>query len=414
MASQHPVAVVLSCHYNGLSIIQELGSRGIPCIAMDSERSVGTFSRYARFVRCPNPAEDESGFLDFLVRYCAAGFERKPMLIPTNDEWAVALSRGKERLSDVAIPCVGDWPAVERVIEKDRFYEVAAERSYPVPETWGPEEIGALTADKFPIVAKPRFRRNASDGELLPILEMMDRLRLTILDDETDLARFLAIEEAAIPHLIFQELVHGASDSMYTVGMYVDGDREPWGIFTGRKVRGYPAYMGDCTVGEVREVPEELVELSIKMAHDFGLSGILEFEYKQDSRSGDFRLIEVNPRSWSWIGITPTCGVSLPLLAYQDLALGQMKPVIPLRGVKRDESVRYYKAISDFINSTIRYRRNFPEWHSTPLSWWREFRKTPEVVIAEFRDRDYRVALFSLFIETQFLVKQALGIRRFP
>jgi hypothetical protein len=91
-----------------------------------------------------------------------------------------------------------------------------------------------------------------------------------------------------------------------------------------------------------------------------------------------------------------------------------MKPVIPLRGDKTDESVRYYKAISDFINSTIRYRRNFPEWHSTPLSWWRELRKTPEVVIAEFRARDYRVALFALFIETQFLVKQMLGIRRFP
>jgi D-aspartate ligase len=408
MTAQLPVAVVLSCHYNGLSIIQELGSNGIPCIAMDSKRSIGTFSRFAHYVRCPNPAGDESMFIEFLRGYCA-GRDPKPILIPTNDEWAVALSRHKARLSEVAVPCVGDWPAVAQVIEKDRFYDVARERSYPVPNTWRPHEIDRLSRNDFPIVAKPRFRRYASDGELVTVLEAMERLRLTVIHDERDLGRFMAVEKAAIPHLIFQELVHGASDRMYTVGMYVDRNFEPRGVFTGHKVRGYPADIGDCIVGEVQAIPDELVELSMKLARDIELTGIMEFEYKCDSRTGEFRLIEVNPRSWSWIGITPTCGVSLPLLAYRDLALDQPGAGSPCRVVKVDKTVRYYRAIADFINSTVRYRYSFPEWRKTPLSWWRELRMTPEVVMAEFRAGDRRVALVALATEVRTLARQVMG-----
>ena len=39
MSSDLPMAVVFNCHYNGLSILQELGRRDVPCTAMDSSRS---------------------------------------------------------------------------------------------------------------------------------------------------------------------------------------------------------------------------------------------------------------------------------------------------------------------------------------------------------------------------------------
>src|SRR4029079_14203887 len=120
MSSDLPMAVVFNCHYNGLSIVQELGRRGVPCTAMDSSRSIGTFSRYSLWVRCPDPASAESEFIDFLYDFCAAQ-ERKPVLFPTNDEWAVAVAKQRERLSEVAVPCVCEWDGVRQVIEKDVF-----------------------------------------------------------------------------------------------------------------------------------------------------------------------------------------------------------------------------------------------------------------------------------------------------
>ena len=407
--SRTPTAIVFNCHYNGLSIIQELGTHGVPCVAMDHRRAVGSFSRYGRFVRCPDPSQDESAFVDFLYDYCAAQ-PVKPVLFPTNDEWAVAVSRARERLSEVSVPCVAEWSAVRMVIEKDRFYAFARERSYPVPATWGSDELETLSPDDFPIAAKPRFRRNASDGELVSVMEQMDRLRLTVFDDERDLARFRTAEEFAAPHMVFQEYVRGASDAMFTVGMYVDRNCETRAVFTGRKVRGYPADIGDCMVGEVHEVPEEVVELSMKLAADLGLTGIMELEYKRDTSTGAYRLIEINPRSWSWIGITPACGVSLPLIAYRDLVHGSTGGP-PRRSAEPDSAVRYYRSIPDFVNSTVRYRRTFPSWRQTPLAWWRELRRTPVVVVAEFRARDYPVGLVALLAEARSVVLRLLRLR---
>ncbi len=404
-----PVAIVFNCHYNGLSVIHELSAHGIPCVAMDSARSVGTFSRYARYVRCPNPSSDESRFVEFLHDFCAAQ-PTKPVLFPTNDEWAVAVSKGKSRLSAVAIPCVGDWEAVSLTVEKDRFYEFAQQRGYPVPSTWDPEELHRLSGSEFPIVAKPRFRRNASDGELVAVTRAMGRLRLSVLEDGQDLERFVAAERRALPNLVFQEYVPGASDAMYTVGLYVDRNCETRAVFTGRKVRGFPADIGDCMVGEVRGVPEEVVDLSIALARDLRLSGIMEIEYKRDARTGRYRLIEVNPRPWSWIGITPRCGVSLPLIAYRDLALGQRDDGV-VRVAKPDGSVRYYRAVADFLNSTLRYRRSYPRWRQSPLSWWKELRATPDVVLAEFRARDYTVGLVAVLEELWSSVKKPLKRR---
>jgi predicted ATP-grasp superfamily ATP-dependent carboligase len=404
-----PLAIVFNCHYNGLSVIHELSAHGIPCIAMDSARSVGTFSRYARYVRCPNPLSDESRFVEFLHDFCAAQ-ATKPVLFPTNDEWAVAVSKEKSRLSEVAIPCVGDWEAVALTVEKDRFYEFAQRRSYPVPSTWDPHEVHRLSGDEFPIVAKPRFRRNASDGDLVAMMRSMGRLRLSVLEDGADLARFMAAERQALPNLVFQEFVPGASDAMYTVGLYVDRNHETRAVFTGRKVRGYPADIGDCMVGEVHGVPEEVVDLSARLAGDLQLSGIMEIEYKLDARTGRFRLIEVNPRPWSWIGITPRCGVSLPLIAYRDLALGRGDDGVK-RVAKPDGSVRYYRAVPDFLNSTLRYRRSFPRWQKSPSAWWKELRGTPDLVLAEFRARDYKVGLIAVLAEVWSAVKRPLRRR---
>ncbi len=165
------------------------------------------------------------------------------------------------------------------------------------------------------------------------------------------------------------------------MGVYADQNHVVRGIFTGRRVRGYPADIGDCVVGEVHSMPDELKRMTATIVRELGLAGILEFEYKYDKDADRFVLIEVNPRSWSWIGITPACGVSLPLLAYRDLA---DRPVTTTNGQNaplRDGEVRYYKALPDFINCIFRYRRSFSSWRRSPLAWMNELRTVPRVAI---------------------------------
>lgn len=388
-----PYAIIFNCSYNGLSIIQELSRNGIKCIAMDCIRDIGTFSRYASYKRCPDPLENENEFVNFLYNFCKK-LNRKPVLFPTNDHWAVAVSKNKLLLSEVSIPVVADWEAIKILINKNLFYEIGEKRNYLTPRSWNIDDLGNLNEDHFPIVVKPIFRRISSNEELKYTAENMDRLRFNVIKNKDELAEFMRKEEKFLDKLIFQEYIHGMSDSMYTVGIYSNNQSEILGLFTGHKVRGYPADSGDCIVGECINVPAYVIENTKKIVKDLKYSGIAEFEYKKDIISGEFRLIEVNPRSWSWIGITPSCGVSLPLIAYRDLC-GQRVEFTESK--LKDSSVKYIKIVPDFFNCLFYYKKDYPEWNMSFFKWIKNV-KAERVVFAEFNARDWIILVRALYI----------------
>lgn len=389
-------AIIFNCHYNGLSIIQELARHGIECIAMDSVRSIGTFSRYAKFERCPDPLSRESDFIQFLYDYCKK-FSLKPVLFPTNDHWAMAISRSKRLLSEVAIPCVGDWNAVNLVLEKEKFYRLGYEKNWLTPRTWVPNGSVDIPEDSFPLVAKPNARRVCSnDGNARDFSRNMDRLRLKILETQEDLQLFLKKEEKFLSHVILQECVLGNSSNMFTVGVYVSQNQKVLGIFTGKKLRGYPAQEGDCIAGINYAVPDYVVNNTLNIIQEIRYSGIAEFEYMQDSRTGDFKLIEINPRSWSWVGITPLCSVSLPWIAYQDLIGCNVNLHTSFK--LRNASVLYVKVLPDLLNSLYRYKRDYPAWSKSFGEWRKELENFPQKVYAEFNAKDKLIAFYSVLL----------------
>ena len=77
MLSSEIAALVFNCHFNGLSMIQELGRRGFHIIALDTHRSVGTHSRYAHHLQCPDPMIAEQRFVAYLLRL-GPGFDWRP------------------------------------------------------------------------------------------------------------------------------------------------------------------------------------------------------------------------------------------------------------------------------------------------------------------------------------------------
>jgi len=384
-------AIVFNCHYNGLSITQELGRRGVEVLALDSVRSVGSYSRFARFQHCPDPLVAENAFIDYLMQL-GSQFNDKPVLFPTNDHWAMAVSRHKEDLAQFYRPCVADFSVISLLIEKQRFYEWGLSQKLPLPRSWRIVDAAMIPNDAFPLVAKPEYRRIASnDLKMGKYARIFDKLRLTILKTRKDLAEFVGQNEDLLPYLLFQEYVEGLSDCMYTVGIYADRNYEVKGLFTGRKVRGYPPDIGDCIVGQVEEVPNEIKCLVKGICKSIGYHGIAEFEFKRNSVTGQFKLIEINPRSWSWIGITPACGVSLPWMAYADLA--------GLESIQYTEcdlpsgSVKYVKVLEDMKNCFYGNRQlGFQDWDMT-ISQWRESLQAEKIVCAEFAKDDVMIGV---------------------
>lgn len=325
---------------------------------MDAVRSIGTYSKYAKYQKCPNPMENESEFIEFLYSFCYREKEH-PVVFPTNDHWAMAISKHKEKLSEVAVLCVADWEAVKTVTYKDMFYALGKEKEYLTPNTWSIDELKQLKSEDFPIIAKPRFRKMSSNNKMDAICNNLNRLRFTILNNKQELEAFLDRENNYIKYLIFQEFISGMSDQMYTVGIYANEESEILGLFTGHKVRGYPADSGDCVVGENYNLPDYVIENTCRVVRDLEYSGIAEFEYKKDLSTEKYKLIEVNPRSWSWIGITPACGVSLPKIAYRDLT---GEKVTCRKSCLENGSVKYMKVLKDFCNCLVLYKSNYARW----------------------------------------------------
>src|SRR5690606_3508757 len=298
-------------------------------------------------------------------------------------------------LLEVSLPCVADWSSIRQVIEKDHFYRIGEERGYGTPATVELSELASTSPDMFPLAAKPKHRRVSADAKDDGFHRAMDRLRLVVIEDRDALDEFLLEEEPWIPDLVFQSYVPGLSDMMRTVGVYADREHTVRAVFTGRKLRGYPADSGDCVVGENFTMPYPVIKEVHRIVGDLRLSGILEFEFKSDEIRDMHVLIEVTPRSWSWVGITSAMGAGLPWTAYADLTGRNDPTAITQSKTVPDGSVRYAKVIDDAINTLFRYGSRHP-WSKGIFSWWSNLNAAPLVRYAEFQRDDPVVALVSL------------------
>lgn len=424
-------AIVCNCAFNGLSIIQELGRKGVDVHALDSFRNIGTTSRYATYHKCPNPTTDEEGFIHFLIEL-SEEFDGKPVLIPANDHWASAIANNLDRLNDHYRPCVADGETVDLLLDKRAFGAWAQDRAYPVPRTWDGDEIENIPDDAFPIAAKPGDARDVPDmmfrsrlvsvwnritggrpkvqsnvdmSELRRKTELYERLRLEVVENQEELEAFINSHPELVNDFAFQEYVRGMSDSMYTVGVYAnEGDVK--GVFTGRKIRGYPPDIGDCKVGQVEPVPDQLVVDAKSICDELDYTGIAEFEYKRDTETGEFYLIEVNPRSWSWIGITPACSDNLPWIAYTNLH--RNKDISNYQTHDNTESVTWVKASEDLINVLLFYRSVYPEWAGGPLYWWQSV-NADRIVFAEGTIRDPIPIIYSIVLIARRFIKTIIN-----
>lgn len=397
---------VFNTHYNGLSVIRAYGKAGIAAVAMDTRRSIGSFSKYARYRCCPDPAFQEDMFVESLFEE-RKKYSLNPLLFPTNDHWAMAVSKHKERLRSLFYVMTPEYECLQKVIDKQIFYQLSAERSFDVPKTYKANDVFRKCVPiGFPVVAKPLARRVSSNEPIQKENQkLFDRLRITRIGNEIELEAFLK-NCSDKNQFLFQEEIQGGVDRMYTVGIYADQNSDVLAIFTGKKLRGQNPLYGDCIVGQVNEVPTELIEETKRLIKEFRYTGIAEVEYKKDSRDEKFRLIEINPRSWSWIGITPYCDVNLPLIAYHDMVNGRK---IYSMSVKKTGSVKWIKIFDDFNNCLWQYRRKgFSEASMGLSTWFSSTFRNSEVVLEDFSIKDPVPTIISIWYFAKNLVRSLI------
>ena len=404
-------AFVFNCHYNGLALIQSLGRQGIPVYALDTKRSIGTRSKYAQYVQVADPLDNEKLFIDQLIEL-AKKVKGKPLLLPTNDHWSEAISKYKDILSEYCVVSASDISVTELLLDKERFAYWCMENNITVPKAYNIKQLNTKDIGiEYPIAIKANARRRSSDGvNNKDWASKADYLRFNICNSPNDVTNYITVAEKNNIPVFLQQLVNGRSDSMRTIGVFSNAGIVK-GILYGHKVRGYPAQFGDCIVGEANPVPDWARELVIFVCKELNYTGIAEFEVMIDKNSGAKYLIEINPRSWSWIGVAPHAGVNLAWIAYKELILGE--PVNKcIESCTDGNTVIFMKVLQDFQNTVFFYRYdNAIDWSMGPIKWWKQY-KGKKKVYAEFSKDDPLVSFYStLSASRSFIVKIIKSIK---
>ncbi|HET7040375.1 MAG TPA: ATP-grasp domain-containing protein [Gemmatimonadales bacterium] len=298
-------ALVIDGGRNGLAVVRALAAAGIePHLGSPLPRQVTRFSRdVAGTWRLPDPVDTDR----FVAAVAAVGgaladHDGLPLLLPVNDIYVIALGRAWSRLAATfRAGFLTDQDRLARLLEKDRCYALAREVGVPVPPE-APSAGAYLAAGiPFPAVVKPALRNSPEFRSAPPF-----RVRVCAGAAELRAACDELLRIGAVP--VIQRFIPGGDDALYTAGVAaLDG--RILATFTGRKLRQFPPLLGEASYAESLAAPGTAAHAERLLAHA-GFTGIAQVEFKR-SEGTDY-LMEVNPRSWSWIGLAGACGVNLP------------------------------------------------------------------------------------------------------
>lgn len=333
MRSDDVPALVLGDGITLLGVLRCLARHGIGAwTRTDAAASLPTRSRWYRAVPTPPDAPDPTVALaEWLERLPL----RRAVLLPCSDDWTrrVSALAPSDRFPHV----VPSPQTIDTATDKAAFADALRAAEVPHPRTVrvdGQDTLARLGDDAFAnAFLKPR------DSQAFFRHFGVKAFRVTSRDDA--MARLSTIPPDL--RLVLQEYVPGPFDTHLFVDGFVDRGGTVRAMLARRRLRIYPPDFGNSTYvvtvdpGPVASALESLRRLFAHM----GLTGIFSAEFKQDSRDGAWRLLEVNARPWWYVDFAARCGVDVCHMAWRD-AQGMTVPTVERYAVGRRLVYPYY------------------------------------------------------------------------
>ena len=305
-------ALVIGGDHPGLGVVRSLGQRGIPVCVVDDQLSVSSLSHYtSRFVRVKD-LRDERKAVDAVLEVGRRFGLQNWILFPTRDETVVAFSRHRAELSEFFRVPTPAWDTIKWAWNKKNTYDLAEQLGIPCPQTFNPrseDELEALQS-KLPLALKPAVKENFfyATGAKAWRAQTLDELRQIYRK---------ATQHISPQEILVQQIIPGdGSHQVSYCAFFCNGQAHS--SLVARRARQHPREFGRAaTYVESIELPfiEELSERFLKAIDYYGL---VEVEYKQDPRDGEYKLLDVNARTWGFHSLGPAAGVDFSYLLYAD------------------------------------------------------------------------------------------------
>ena len=309
LQSNVPV-VVVDGTLNSLGVIRSLSFGRMPIYLLATSRNCAAgWSRFSTFVRVPSL--EGSSLIDSLVEL-GLRLNNRPVLILTGDECVDAVSSNRDRIEPlyrISLPYAG---IVRALADKSLFQEMAIRQGFPVPlgVVLEPQtDLNLLQSLALPMIIKPADKK-------LVLKNIVERAVLANTQAEARIAATRMLERA--PRIVVQEWVDGPDAEIFFSLFSCGRDGSLNGIFSGRKLVCSPPGIGNTAVCiAAPEASDELGESVTNFVSAVGYRGLGSLEFKRDSKTGRFVIIEPTVGRTDWQEeIATLCGVNLPLITY--------------------------------------------------------------------------------------------------
>jgi D-aspartate ligase len=303
-------AIVIGGDYRGLGIVRSLGRRRIPVCVITDEHTLAGFSRFASY-RLAWPKSSDEDALKFLLDLGSRPQFTGWTLFPTSDETAALIAKCYAQLTTRFVLTTPPWERLRWAYDKRLTYRLAGSLGVPHPLTFYPQsrEDPVLRDAIFPMILKPATKSEPSRFTREKAWPVGDRAQLIARYDEA----------CAMIHpreIMLQELIPGSDDCQFSYAALLDQGKPLASIVVLRQ-RQHPIEFGHSSSYVVSIEHPQVESLAHKILAEMRFTGLVEVEFKRDSRDQKLKLLDINPRAWGWHSLCGRAGVDFPFLAWQ-------------------------------------------------------------------------------------------------
>jgi predicted ATP-grasp superfamily ATP-dependent carboligase len=279
---------------------------------VESERFLGTYTRYGQVLILPGVEESAQRWIEVL-EFVGSRLDRPGVLFPTSDVHNLLVSHHRSALEPYFQFVLPEHGTLEQIVDKRSQYGIARAAGIPIPKSHFPESIDEvkLLSDgiAYPCILKPYRSHDARKrlGQKLIVVASASEL----------ISRYAQIDTGELP-LMVQEIVPGGDSALFGYLALWDQDGQELAWITKRKLRQFPAQYGDGSLQVTVEAPA-VVDLSRRLLRKLDYRGFVGVEFKLDPRDDSYRLMEINARAVSGNQLAISAGVDFAWIAYQYL-----------------------------------------------------------------------------------------------
>lgn len=328
--------IIIDGHVQGLSNARSLGEKGIPVWVCDTSRSIATYSVFCKgYSICPDYNSDD--LVLHLIELSRKNDLVGWLLMPSNDHAVRTISRNKSELEKIFKVFTSELDIIDLIQDKEKLLLFATKHSIPIPKLYDNELLKneSINEIQYPIIIRGK--------EGLNFYKLLKQ-KIFQLNNQEDLKKFrkLILNKNIENKLLIQELISYNLKNTTVSFCAFCSEGKVLTYWIGRKLGEHPIPFGTAT-SAVSIYNEEVRQIGAKLIDKLGYTGICEVEFLLNSTKNEYQLIEMNARTWLWVGLAKRCGVDFANLTYQ--FVNDQKVKFP---VNYKDEIFWYNPITHF------------------------------------------------------------------